>query len=301
MTDWMLGASWRLAGDQARAIRHCRAAVSVPPTSRRINTVRYGTLDRCCAFGALAHALWLGGYPDQAAGVARDCLEEAAASDHPIVLCIALVDTVSVFVWNGDLGYSAEIVDQLLSRAGEHALAPDRAVGLGRKGEVEFRRGHLESGIALMRGSLKALSADRHEILGLEVRSHLAEALAATGDFETALALIETALTETQARGGSYRLPELLRVKAEILALTPRGSFGEVEDCLKRSIALARRQSALAWELRTTTTLARFWAKRGRRSEARETLGTVYKKFTEGFDAVDLETARRVLDELAQS
>jgi predicted ATPase len=254
-------------------------------------------LDRGCAFGALARALWLGGYPDQAAQAARTYLEEAGATDHPIVLCIALVDTASVFVWNGDLGYAARIVDQLLTRADEHALEPYRAIGLGWKGEVEHRRGDLESGITLMRDGLEQLGVDRRQLLGLIFSTHLAEALAATGDFEPALTLIDDALTEAETRGASYRLPEMLRIKAEILSSMPQGNAGEVDDCLRRSLDLARRQSAVSWELRTSTSLARLHAKRGRGGQARAALASVYERFTEGFATADLRKARQLLDD----
>jgi len=67
-----------------------------------------------------------------------------------------------------------------------------------------------------------------------------------------------------------------------------------------RSIQLARRQSALAWELRTTTSLALLRRKQDRRDEAHGALAAVYDRFTEGFGTRDLRAARRLLDELEQ-
>jgi predicted ATPase len=44
--------------------------------------------------------------------------------------------------------------------------------------------------------------------------------------------------------------------------------------------------------------LARLWQHRGKRAEARELLAPIYDWFTEGFDTVDLQDARALLDAL---
>jgi predicted ATPase len=53
--------------------------------------------------------------------------------------------------------------------------------------------------------------------------------------------------------------------------------------------------SAKAWELRTTTSLARLLRDNNRRDEARATLATIYNWFTEGFDTADLKDAKALL------
>jgi predicted ATPase len=53
-------------------------------------------------------------------------------------------------------------------------------------------------------------------------------------------------------------------------------------------------------ELRATVSLARLWRKRGKKGEARRVLAEIYHWFTEGFDTVDLQEARVLLEELEQ-
>lgn len=65
-----------------------------------------------------------------------------------------------------------------------------------------------------------------------------------------------------------------------------------------RSIASSRRQSALAWELRTATTYARLLAMQGRHSEAHGVLAPVLRSFDDGFATSDLAGARRMLEAL---
>jgi predicted ATPase len=93
-------------------------------------------------------------------------------------------------------------------------------------------------------------------------------------------------------------LPEVLRIKGEIL-LRAGAAATAVEESFLQSLDLARRQKALAWELRTATSLARFWRGRDRVQEAREVLTAVYGRFTEGLTTADPEAAKALLDALA--
>ena len=67
----------------------------------------------------------------------------------------------------------------------------------------------------------------------------------------------------------------------------------------KEALALAREQSALLFELRTATSLARLWRDRGKVDDAGDLLAPVYGRFTEGFDTPDLKDAKALLDELS--
>jgi predicted ATPase len=65
-----------------------------------------------------------------------------------------------------------------------------------------------------------------------------------------------------------------------------------------QSLEWARRQGALAWELRGATSLARLWRRQGKTTQARKLLATVYRRFSEGFDTADLVTAKALLQSL---
>jgi hypothetical protein len=45
--------------------------------------------------------------------------------------------------------------------------------------------------------------------------------------------------------------------------------------------------------------LSRLWQQQGQRAKARELLVPIYSWFTEGFDTLDLQEARALLDTLA--
>ena len=91
-------------------------------------------------------------------------------------------------------------------------------------------------------------------------------------------------------------LSELLRIKSQVLAGHDRES---AINCLTEALAVARAQSALAWELRSTVALARMLSEGGQRDQARHTLAVVYDRFTEGFETADLRIARQFMEDLA--
>ncbi len=126
--------------------------------------------------------------------------------------------------------------------------------------------------------------------------SDLAIALATAGQVDEADAAIDRAMAFGKPTRSHFHLPEMMRIKGEILA--SRSQSCEAETWFSRSIDLAREQSALAWELRTATSLAQLWASQGRGDEASCVLRPVYERFTEGFDTPDLRAAKRLLDEL---
>jgi tetratricopeptide (TPR) repeat protein len=96
----------------------------------------------------------------------------------------------------------------------------------------------------------------------------LAETQALEGAVTDALGTIEEALAANPEQL-VYR-PEALRVRGELRLKHKQSELGEVD--FREAIALARSLSAKAWELRTTTSLARLLASQGRRDEARTML-----------------------------
>jgi len=94
-------------------------------------------------------------------------------------------------------------------------------------------------------------------------------------------------------------MPELLRVKAGLLASMPQPSAGDAEKYLMQSLELSRRQGARAWELRTATDLAALLASQRRSESARALLRPVFEQFVEGADTADLKAAERLLATLS--
>jgi tetratricopeptide (TPR) repeat protein len=300
----MLGISFHLVGDQGSAQKHCQAALIQPQIARHDVLGRVGYDYRIRTLVALTRTLWLRGYADQAMELAGRILEEAQKLGHPVSLGFALIYVGSVLVWVGHLQDASRIIDGLFEHAERHGLAPYHALGLGLRAELALKSGDITGAIELQRTCLKALDADRYHILATVFRGDLAEGLAMSGNYEEALSTVDEALRPDvasqlgAASRHSFHTPELLRIRARILSLQPHPKTSEVEECLLRALDIARGQTALAWELRAATDLARLWCDAHRYEEARELLAGVYDRFTEGFDTPDLTTARQLLSDL---
>src|SRR6202040_2379333 len=153
-----------------------------------------------------------------------------------------------------------------------------------------------EAGLDLLRSALETLRAQRYNVLITGFIGALAEGLHKTGQFEEALLTINGAIARATDSGLVVDLSELLRIKSQILAA--RHDRESAMSCLTEAIAVARAQSALAWELRSTMALARMLSEGGQRDQARHTLALVYDRFTEGFETADLRLARALLGDL---
>ena len=125
----------------------------------------------------------------------------------------------------------------------------------------------------------------------------LAEAHAMLGQPAEALKCLVEAARIIEVTGESLGEAELHRVRGDLLGAT--GDRSNAEQSYRQAIAVAERQSAKVFQLRASASLARLWCDQGKRTEARDLLGSSYHRFAEGFDAPDLKDAKALLDELA--
>jgi predicted ATPase len=140
----------------------------------------------------------------------------------------------------------------------------------------------------------------RHHLYYSVFLSGLAKQVAAAGNVGESLAVISEALRRAEQNDESWYMPELLRIKGDLLLLHSEPNATDAEDCFLGSLDWARRQGALSWELRAATSLARLMCDQGRSADATALLQPVYDRFTEGFDTADLKAAKALLDALVE-
>ena len=158
------------------------------------------------------------------------------------------------------------------------------------------RRGETAGGIEHLRRSQATLYAARHRIMTTVFATAMAEGLAALNLFDEALRMIGDAIAQVGDHGESFDMPEMLRVKGDILARS--GKPAEAESELQRSLALSRKQCALGWELRGALTLGRLWRKAGRAGKARALIEPLFARYREGLLTRDLVAAKNFLGTL---
>jgi tetratricopeptide (TPR) repeat protein len=251
---------------------------------------------RISALVGLARTMWLRGFSDRALRIVQKAIDEAASRDQPVPICVSLVYASTLLLWTGDLVKAGDIIEQLIAYAGRYSLEPYRVEGIALKGELAVIRGESEAGLELLRSAPEILRAQQYNVLLPGFIGAMAEGLRKTGQLEEALFTINAAIGRATNSGVELHLSELLRIKSQVLVA--QNDRESAINCLTEALAVARMQSALAWELRSTMVLAGLLHDGGQRDQARHTLALVYDRFTEGFETADLRLAHALLEDL---
>src|SRR5581483_3398614 len=159
-------------------------------------------------------------------------------------------------------------------------------------------KGTWAAGIAQLRQGMAAWlatngAAHRTYHLGLS-----ADALARAGEIEEGLQVLDEALSLMRDTGESFHGAELHRLRGELLLRQQptEAAWPEVEACFRQALTVAGNQQAKSLELRAAMSLSRLYQRQGRGSEARSALAECYDWFTEGFDTLDLQEAKALLE-----
>jgi predicted ATPase len=160
-------------------------------------------------------------------------------------------------------------------------------------------QGQREEGMAQLRQGLAAILATGQRLTHPRFLVLLAEAVGQAGQVEEGLRLLVEALAALEASKRGDVLAEAYRLQGELLLRQGTPDMTQAEACFQQALALARRQQAKSWELRTAISLACLWQQQGKYAEAYDLLAPIYGWFTEGFDTADLQEAKALLEELA--
>jgi len=297
--EQMVGMSHHYMGDQGAARRHLERVIANYSANDRISHVgRYQIDLRVMAHVFLARIAWLQGFPERAIRTAGTSLAEARAIEHATSLCYALaIAACPISLLMSDLELAGYYVERLLEVSSTRGLARWHSFGRSFEGLLVMRRGDLENGLRLLRAGLDELGQAASALLWL-IKLFRAEALTRAGRVSDALAAIEDASKPCEQTEERWRLPEILRIKGELALMHDRDA-GQAEGYFRQALDWARRQDAVAWELRAAVSLARLQAQHGRSREALMLLRPIYNRFTEGIDTADLKAAKALLDSLA--
>lgn len=271
------------AGQQARA-REFAARVLAHPARSIPLAYSHAAIDRRVWMRIVqARALWLEGLADQATLVAEESLQFAAA-DGPFAKCQALaLAAAPIAFWRGDLAVARRLVEDLVQHCRRYTLTRWLKLGLCYELAASVLTG--DSASSLHRGS--------HGPFAWPANPLHYDLLATVCDD-----WVDSETIRRAERGLSgWCVPEVLRVSGELaLRSGEPAAKAKAHGYFRRSLQIAAEQQALAWELRTTISLARLWQNEGGSAQARAALTAVSARFSEGFGTADLIRARRLLD-----
>jgi predicted ATPase len=291
MADLLLGFAEHLLGNQRLAQKYIHAGLTRVAAYPNASLTVLGHNNQVLFFIALARTLWLQGFPERALNAVRQALDEEEKGTRTITKCISLIYAASVFIWCGDQVKAHSVVSTLIAESKSSGFIRYEAAAIGLRGEILVREGQTLSGIEHLRSALRVLHRERYNIPTITLMTALAEGLMDLGQLDNALIEIDRAQSGAERDGIYFSLPEVLRVKGDILWKMSRSESLGAESYYLNSLHSSRSQGNLSWELRTSRSLAKLMFVQGRANEARRLLSDVYGKFTEGFATRDLEAA----------
>jgi hypothetical protein len=281
-------------GAYADAVRRIEPLFKdVTPASQRV-LIPYQAGARC----TYSNILWVRGFPDQALDNAKIGFEEAKAMGNTSVLVAILAKTVCrIALLAGDICLAEHSIELLLEQSEKTALKNWNALGCCFKGALLLARGD-SAALAFLRKGVEQLRKARF-VYGYALSlALLARGLGIAGQIPEAHQTIDEALARADRNEEHWCMPELLRLKGDLLRLDP-SAMRASEEYLLRSLDLARRQQALSWELRAAMSLVELWRHNGDTAQAIDLLSAVYDRFEEGFETPDLKRARALIGDLA--
>ncbi len=247
----------------------------------------------------LTRSHWFTGNLDRAVLHAERTIDEAERSNHPIALCRALILTMSVYFWIDDLQRVEWNLSRLLITAEKYSLAPYHAVAWGQKGRYLIRTGRMTDGMQHLRDCLEKLRVLHYEMLAPDFVADLAVCLAKRNERAEALTLLDGSIAVQVKSKRPLHVPALFLAKGLAFAAGQMADIRSAELCLQKAMMLAEQQSGLSFQLRAGLELGRIWIGRGELQRARDLIGPIYHRFSEGLATPDLRLAKGILERTA--
>jgi class 3 adenylate cyclase/tetratricopeptide (TPR) repeat protein len=297
---FLVGVTQFYRGDFVEALTHYERGLSRYDNRERTRlwAMRVGedagVTHRCYT----ALALWHLGYPEQSLRAITETKRLAREIEHPFSLAYAQHHTTWLY---HRLGLPTEMLassDEGLQTATEHGFALFHATAtIYRAAALLLGRRPLEALPHITNG----LEAYRRTGAGMALPyylSILADACMQLGRFDEASAALEEAIEIAHTNEELCQIPELHRLRGELFMLAD-SRFEDAEAEFHTAIEKAQHQSSKAWMLRASTSLADLFSKTGRARDGQRILHAAYENFTEGFNTLDLKSAKALLDRLA--
>jgi predicted ATPase/DNA-binding winged helix-turn-helix (wHTH) protein len=294
--DRLVGVARLALGDLEGARRRVERMLGryVPRTS---HIIKYQFDQRLLAYSYRCRILWLQGFADQALASAESHLVALRASDHPYSLFSGLLQTACpLALLVGDLTLAERYIKALMDLSTRHGEELWALGGRCFGGVLLIKRGDVGAGLELLRTAFASVPQGAFTLFYTPILGELADALGRDGQVAEGVLIIDEALARSDRHEERWCVAELLRLKGELILREGAAQAATAaEEHFLQSLEWARRQGALSWELRTSTSLAKLRQDQGRTVEARSFLQSVYDRFTEGFETADLKIAKAYL------
>ncbi|HEX2375510.1 MAG TPA: AAA family ATPase [Actinomycetota bacterium] len=278
-------------GAPARAVRYAEQGLALYDEDRdHAHLAPYGEHPAVSCHDWAALALWFLGRPDSALAHAGQA--HALATVHPYSLASAEVQLAYLHQYRGEPRETLRWAEQAMATAGEHGF-PIRAAQAAILGGWARAVTGAGDGVEQLRGGLAAYLATGAELDHPYYLGLLGDALAAGGGAAEGLEVVEQAIRMVGTARPFYYLPELHRLRGDLLALDGRRA-GPAAEAYGQAMELAAGHGARSPELRAAARRCRLPAS-ARPRDAEVRLRELYDGFEEGFGTPDLRAVEALV------
>ena len=295
MGHLLRGGTSFLTGELAAARTDLEEALSRYAKDRgaeRGRQVLYVQDQKSTALCYLGLTLTILGHLDEGLQAAESGLAHSQALGGQHTINFSLCYLAAVLHIRGDNREALRRATQSLELAREQQFATWVGVSQMIRGCALACDGRFDEGFAEIAAGVKAHG--EMDALAYRPFGHalFAQGLLATGKLEEARCAVDEALAIVEKTGERFYLAELLRLRGEILAQSndPAGA----EHALRESIAVARRQEARLFELRSAISLCRIVEREQKEAVSREILEPIARWF-DGVDASEVRDATALI------
>jgi predicted ATPase len=245
-----------------------------------------------------ARILWLQGLADQALELAATNIEEGRTIGHALTFCSVLGQAACPIAFlAGDFDGAERYAAELLEHAERHAIRPWALWARAFKAMIFAKRGNVETGLLLLREEITRAGDTRFLPRFLLLLGELAACFGEANEVDHGFEVIDDVLTRCKDRQERWYLPELIRIKGELMLREDRHS-ALADECFREAMEIAAQQGAHFWELRCAISIARFRIGLGQDAEALKILEHVSGSLTEGAHIADMRIARALIEQL---
>jgi tetratricopeptide (TPR) repeat protein len=302
--NWAMGCSHFFMADFDLA--HAEFEESVRNYNRDRHSKLAHRFGSCPAMSSLifdALTLWILGFPEKAEARMNQSLKLARELGHPFTLVWCLCHVGEYRMFRGEYESFAEIEHEGLALSEQYNLELTEATFRAYSAMIALVLGKKPAAPSPQTAAKLPPSPQAYELKGTWARCLFAEGFLKVGKIDNASRAIGAARGMMQRNREHYFETEIDRLDGDITLLQSAALTGSAaavgrasaEKLFRRALSVARERHATAFELRAAMSLSKLLVEENRHSEARETLGTVCARFTEGFEEREYLSARELL------
>ena len=297
LAHFAIGNTSFLLGEIDQALQHFDQVASLyDPSTHGTLAILFGQDPAVTALSWKSVALWLTGRPDQAVQTIQAALELARYRDHPFTLAYALYCATWLYQMRREIEPLQTYSQELIPLAQAHGFPFWLSVGLiqqawaiAQSGKITESIAQLEQGITLWRN----IGAHIGEPYYLSI---LAEVYGTAGRPQQGLQVLAEARAIMDQNGEAWEGALLDLAEGELYTLQTPPDHNQAQACFQHALETSQRKGMKALALRAALHLNQHWRELGENDQAEKVLASIYHDFTEGFDTLDLVTARQVVE-----